>query len=58
VTHDWSRIWQIPAIMALVVFAIFLLRFKSPKDSAPVTDAGTEPPMLDPHLARRERNRR
>jgi MFS family permease len=57
-SHDWERIWQIPAIMALVVFAIFLLRFKSPKDSAPVTSAGTQPPMVDPHLARRQGNQR
>lgn len=27
--HDWTKIWQIPAIMALVVMVLFLLRFKS-----------------------------
>jgi nucleoside transporter len=57
-THDWTRIWQVPAIMALVVFVIFLVLFKSPKDAAPVTDAGTTPPMLDPHLTRSQRRMR
>jgi hypothetical protein len=28
-THDWSRIWPIPAYMALAVFVIFLLTFKT-----------------------------
>ena len=28
-THDWSRIWPIPAYMALAVFVIFLVTFKT-----------------------------
>jgi hypothetical protein len=29
VSHDWTRIWPIPAYMALAVFVIFLLTFKT-----------------------------
>ncbi len=29
VRHDWARIWPIPAYMALVVFVLFLLTFKT-----------------------------
>jgi nucleoside transporter len=34
-SHDWARIWPIPAYGALVVFFIFLLLFRSPP--APAT---------------------
>jgi nucleoside transporter len=27
--HDWSKIWPIPAYMALAVFVLFLVRFRS-----------------------------
>jgi MFS family permease len=34
-SHDWSRIWIIPANMALAVAVIFLWRFKPDKKAAP-----------------------
>jgi hypothetical protein len=27
-THDWTKIWQVPAIGAAVIFVIFLLLFR------------------------------
>lgn len=35
--HDWSKIWPIPAYMALAVFVLFLVRFRS----APQTPANS-----------------
>ena len=32
VTHDWTKIWQVPAIGAAVIFVVFALFFR-PKDS-------------------------
>lgn len=31
--HDWSKIWPIPAYMALAVAALFLLRFRSASET-------------------------
>ncbi len=27
--HDWTRIWQVPAVMAAIVLVLFLVRFRS-----------------------------
>ncbi len=31
--HDWSKIWPIPAYMALAVAVLFVLRFRSASQS-------------------------
>ncbi len=36
-SHDWSRIWPIPAYGALVVFFLFLLLFRRESTSTPAT---------------------
>jgi len=38
-SHDWSRIWPIPAYGALAVFVLFLLLFRTAPQSAPSTSS-------------------
>ncbi|MHB1297579.1 MAG: nucleoside permease [Gemmatimonadaceae bacterium] len=38
-SHDWSRIWPIPAYGALAVFVLFLLLFRTTSQSAPSTSS-------------------
>ena len=39
--HDWTAIWQVPAIGALAVFVLFLLIFRPAKTAAPVPASAT-----------------
>ena len=36
-THDWSRIWPIPAYASLAVFVLFLIFFRTTKTPTPAT---------------------
>jgi MFS family permease len=42
--HDWSTIWLVPAVMALVVFAAFALLFR-PRRVSGSDASGREPPQ-------------
>jgi MFS family permease len=35
-THDWARIWQVPAIGALVILMIFAVLFRPVRRAEPV----------------------
>ena len=36
-THDWSRIWPIPAYASLAVFVLFLIFFRTNKTPTPAS---------------------
>jgi MFS family permease len=36
-THDWLRVWQVPALGALAVFVLFLLLFRPAAETTPVS---------------------
>ena len=38
-THDWLRIWQVPALGALAVFVLFLLLFRPSRETEPAVAA-------------------
>ncbi len=51
VVHDWARIWPIPAYMALVVFVLFLLTFKTDSKVEAPHPAAEDPFMSRPPIS-------
>jgi hypothetical protein len=42
ITHEWARIWLLPAIGATVVLVVFLIFFREPRPGVPAPVPGPD----------------